>query len=102
MRTSAPTKDQPLTQDELRAAHQLQRIQEPFEQALQVDLYRRLIFARAIRERHQRWLASHPASAQCVRRVRLDAKGQVAGWCTQAVMGPRAETPQLALPLNPT
>lgn len=102
MHTSAPDKDAPFTQEELRAAHRLQRIRTPFEQALQVDLYHRLIVSRAIRERHQRWLASHPAAPQLVRRVRLDAQGQVAGWCTQAVMGPRAETPQLALPLNLT
>lgn len=103
MQTSAPDKDAPFTDAELREAHRLQRIHEPYERAMQVDLYRRLILCRAHRERTQRWLASLPPAPRCnVRRVVLDVHGQVAGWCTQAVMGPRSETPQLTLPLNPT
>jgi hypothetical protein len=103
MQTSAPDKDAPFSEADLREAHRLQGIHEPFERAIEVDLYRRLNVARAHRERTQRWLASLPPAPRClVRRVRLDTQGEVAGWCTQAVMGPRTETPQLTLPLNPT
>lgn len=69
----------------------------PFEEALKVDMYRRLIECRAKHTRTQQWLASLPPSTQQVRRVRLDAQGNVASWCIQTVMGPRRPSPQLEL-----
>lgn len=58
-----------------------------FEAAMANDMRRRLIECRAVciaaRERE----ATH--QRETVRRVRLDERGEVAGWCTQIVMGPR-------------
>ncbi len=100
MHTSAPLP--PLTHEHLqRAFEAMHWAGWSFESAMANDMRRRLIVCRAHQLRTREWLATHPATQQCVRRVRLNAQGQVDGWCTQAVMGPRAETPQLALPLNP-
>jgi hypothetical protein len=74
-----------------------------FDAAMANDMRRRLVVCRAHLLRTREWLASlPPGPTQCVRRVRLNAQGEVDGWCTQAVMGPRSETPQLTLPLPPT
>jgi len=74
-----------------------------FDAAMANDMRRRLVVCRAHQLRTREWLASlPPGPTQAVRRVRLNAQGEVDGWCTQAVMGPRTETPQLTLPLNPT
>lgn len=103
MHTSALPPQAPFTRQDLHEAYEGLRLRVGFEEALQVDLYHRLMLCRAHQLRTQRWLASLPPPAhQTVRRVVLDARGQVAGWCTQVVMGPRADTPQLALPLEST
>jgi hypothetical protein len=101
MQTSAPP---PITPEHLKRAFEAMHWPGwTFDTAMKNDMRRRLIVCRAHQLRTRDWLASlPPASKQCVRRVQLDAQGQVAGWCTQAVMGPRTETPQLALPLTPT
>lgn len=73
-----------------------------FDDAMANDMRRRLVVARAHQLRTREWLATLDPTTQQIRRVRLDAQGQVAGWCTQAVMGPRAQTPQLSLLPPPT
>lgn len=92
----------PITMELLRQAYDsLQQHDLTFEQAMDTDMRRRLIVARAHQMRTQAWLIAHEVTTQYVRRVRLDAQGNAASWCTQAVMGPRQDIPQLSL-LPPT
>lgn len=58
-----------------------------FEQAMANDMRRRLVECRATAMAAREQQATH--QRETVRRVRLDERGQVAGWCTQIVMGPR-------------
>lgn len=58
-----------------------------FEQAMANDMRRRLIDCRATSMAAREQQATH--QRETVRRVRLDERGQVVGWCTQIVMGPR-------------
>ena len=104
MHTPAPQAAMPpITQQHLQRAFEAMHWPGwTYEAALANDMRRRLVVCRAHQLRTQEWLASLDPTTQQVRRVRLDAQGQVAGWCTQAVMGPRTETPQLTLPLAPT
>lgn len=85
----------PITQAQLQAAFAAMHWKGwTFEAAMANDMRRRLVVARAHQIRTREWLASLDTTTAVVRRVRLDAQGQVAGWCTQAVMGPRQATQQ--------
>jgi hypothetical protein len=65
-----------------------------FEQAMRVDLRRRLIECRAHALRTAEWERTSKRTVQPVRRVRLGADGHPVGWCTQIVWGPRMATAQ--------
>jgi hypothetical protein len=65
-----------------------------FEAAMANDMRRRLLECRATSMAAREQQATR--QRETVRRVRLDERGQVAGWCTQIVMGPRT-SPQLEI-----
>ena len=73
-----------------------------YEAAMASDTRRRLVECRAHLLRTREQEATRQPTTQCVRRVVLDEHGQVAAWRTQTAPGPRADAPQLALPLTPT
>lgn len=68
-----------------------------FDAAMQHDMRRRLIECRAATIAAREREALSTATRQVVRRARLDEHGQLAGWCTQIVMGPREPSHQLRL-----
>jgi hypothetical protein len=68
-----------------------------FEAAQANDMRRRLIECRAHQIAARELAATLQPTRQPVRRVRLNARGQVADWCTQIVMGPRVVTQQREL-----
>ena len=88
----------PITQEHLQQAFEAMHWPGwTFEAAMANDMRRRLVVCRAHQLRTRQWLATLEPTTSTVKRVRLDAQGQVAAWCTQAVMGPRQATPQLTL-----
>lgn len=88
----------PITHAHLRAAFEAMHWPGwTFDAAMANDMRRRLVVCRAHQLRTREWLASATPTNQPVRRVRLDAQGQVADWCTQIVMGACVAAPQLSL-----
>ena len=101
MHTSAHPERPPLTADHLqRAFEAMHWTGWTLDAAMANDMRRRLITCRAHQMCTREWLATLQPTTQHIKRVRLDAQGNIAAWCTQAVMGPREATPQLALPIN--
>jgi hypothetical protein len=70
-----------------------------FEAAMQFDMRRRFIEARAHAIRTAEWEKTTQRRVVPVRRVRLGADGHPVSWCTQLVLGPRESTTQPELDL---
>lgn len=89
MQTSAPLAAMPpITHAHLQRAFEAMAWKGwTYEAAMANDMRRRLVECRATCMAAR----EHQATRQreTVRRVHLDERGQVAGWCTQIVMGPR-------------
>ena len=58
-----------------------------FEAAMQYDMRRRLVEARAAQIRTDEWKATQRRSVVPVKRVRLGADGHPVSWCTQMTRG---------------
>jgi hypothetical protein len=92
----------PVTQQHLLHAYAIIRpIGVSFEAAMQrpeCATLRRVIECKAAQLRTEAWKATQIRPAVPVRRVRLDADGQPAGWCTQMTRGPYEPILQPELP----
>jgi hypothetical protein len=85
----------PVTQAHRRAAFEAMHWAGwTFDAAMANDMRRRLIESRAHQMRTSEYCQAINPTPQAVRRVRLDARGNVQSWCTQIVMGPRTATAQ--------